>query len=207
MEIKQKDGRINNFLKINSSIEDKNKVLEELVNKSQTLQYVILDIRTRIEYFTVKIKNYIDNTKNSHDLINANNSKFQKNEKEFHSLILEKENILKIIKALEEEEKQINMNKEKKKEEKKNVDNELKITEDMLREKKINEKEINELDKKEIILKRNIEKNENINMGLNNDKKYNENKIQRYLNERENLIEKSKIPKKTKEKYKNQKMK
>ena len=32
---------------------------------------------------------------------------------------------------------------------------------------------------------------------------HHENKIQRYLNERENLIEKIKIPKKTKEKYKN----
>ena len=42
MEIAKNDNRINNFIKINSSIESKNRTLEELNNKSQTLKYIIL---------------------------------------------------------------------------------------------------------------------------------------------------------------------
>ena len=107
MERKQNENRVNDFIKMNSSIESKNKTLEELVNKSQTLQYIILDIETRIEFFTVKIKNYIDETIKLNDLINNHNTKAFKMEKDIQSLYLEKESILKKIKLLEDEQKQI----------------------------------------------------------------------------------------------------
>ena len=203
MDKKQNDNRVNNFLKLNTSIESKNKKLEELNNKSQALRYVILDIETRIEYFVVKTKNYIDDTNKLNDLLNNHNSKTIKNEKEMQSLILEKEEILKKIKLLEDGEKKFFLGKENKKKEKENIENELKITENIIKEKNNNEKEIFELDKKEIILKRILEKNNLAINNLLNDNKYLKNKIEKYLNERENLIEKSKIPQKSRDKSKN----
>ena len=202
MEIAQKDNRVNNFLKINSSIESKNKKLEELINKSQTLKYVILDIETRIEFFVVKTQKYIDDTNKLNDILNNNNLKILKSEKDIQSLYLEKEEILKKIKFLEEDEKLMHLSKENKKKEKENVENELKITEHMIKEKNNNEKEIIELDQKEVILKRNIDKYNIAINSISNDKKYMENKIERYLNERNELIEKSKLPQKTREKCK-----
>ena len=202
IEAKLNDNRVNDFLKLNSYIESKNKTLEELVNKSQTLQYIILDIETRIEYFTVKAKNYIDETNKLNALINNNNSKKLKNEKDIQYLYLEKESILKTIKLLEDEQKQVISKKVNKKKEKENVKNELKITKDMIEEKNNNEKEIIELDKNEIILKRYIEKNNILINSISNEEKYFDNKIERYLNERDNLIEKSKIPQKSRDKLK-----
>ena len=58
--LKIQDLRFNNFLKKNNSINEKNKKLEELINKSQSLKYILLDINTRIEYFTVNIKSFIE---------------------------------------------------------------------------------------------------------------------------------------------------
>ena len=203
MERKQNENRVNDFIKINSSIDSKNKMLEELVNKSQTLQYIILDIETRIEFFTVKIKNYIDETTKLNDLINKHNTKAFKIEKDIQSLYLEKESILKKIKLLEDEQKQVIFKGITKKKEKENVDNELKITKDMIEEKNNNEKEITELEKNEIVLKRNIEKNNIIINSISNEKKYFENKIESYINERDSLIEKSKMPQKSRDKLKN----
>ncbi len=81
MEIKKNDGRVDKFLHLNYTIDAKNRELEELVSKSQTLQYVILDVETRIEYFVVKTKNYIDNINKLNETLNNNNSKILKNEK------------------------------------------------------------------------------------------------------------------------------
>ena len=203
MERKQNENRVNDFIKINSSIDSKNKTLEELVNKSQTLQYIILDIETRIEFFTVKIKNYIDETTKLNDLINKHNIKAFKIEKDIQSLYLEKASMLKKIKLLEDEQKQVIFKGITKKKEKENVDNELKITKDMIEEKNNNEKEITELEKNEIVLKRNIEKNNIIINSISNEKKYFENKIESYINERDSLIEKSKMPQKSRDKLKN----
>ena len=203
MERKQNENRVNDFIKMNSSIESKNKTLEELVNKSQTLQYIILDIETRIEFFTVKIKNYIDETIKLNDLINNHNTKAFKMEKDIQSLYLEKESILKKIKLLEDEQKQIIYKRNTKKKEKDNVDNEFKITKDMIEEKNNNEKEITELEKNEIVLKRNIEKNNIIINSISNEKKYFEKKIESYINERDSLIEKSKMPQKSNDNLKN----
>ena len=202
MEIKQNENRVNNFLKLNSSIEEKNKTLEELVNKSQTLQYIILDIETRIEYFTIKIKNYIDETKKLYDLINNNNVKSSKKEKEIQSLNLEKEELLKKIKALEDDEKYVYLNNEKKKKERQNVENELKETKNMINEKNNNEKEIIEIGKNEILLKRNVDKNDIVIQGLSNEKNYSEKKIEKYKNEKESLNEKIKLSQKSREKQK-----
>ena len=202
MEIKQNENRVNNFLKLNSSIESKNKTLEELINKSQTLQYIILDIETRIEYFAVKIKHYIDEIYKLKDLLNNNNTKKIKIEKDIQSLYAEKDIILKKIKLLEDEEKEVNLKIENKKREKENVENELKITKDIEKEKTYNEKELIEFGRNENLWKRNIEKNNVIINSISNDKKYFEKNIEKYLNEREILIEKSKIPQKTREKLK-----
>ena len=202
MEIAKNDNRINNFIKINSSIESKNRTLEELNNKSQTLKYIILDIETRIEFFVVKTQNYIDDTSKLNEVLNINNTKIIKNEKDLQTLYLEKEEILKKINLLEEDENLFHLSKENKKKEKEKVKNELKITEDMIKEKNNNEKEIIELNQKEIILRRNIDKNNILINSISNDKKYMDNKIERYLNEREGLIEKSKSPQKSRERSK-----
>jgi hypothetical protein len=138
MERKQNENRVNDFIKMNSSIESKNKTLEELVNKSQTLQYIILDIETRIEFFTVKIKNYIDETIKLNDLINNHNTKAFKMEKDIQSLYLEKESILKKIKLLEDEQKQIIYKRNTKKKKKKKEKNKLKIKKKRKKKKKKN---------------------------------------------------------------------
>jgi hypothetical protein len=62
MNLKKNNDKINNFFKLNSSIDKKNKNLEKLVNKSLNLQCQVLDNNTKIEFFTIKIKNYIDDT-------------------------------------------------------------------------------------------------------------------------------------------------
>ena len=89
-----------------------------------------------------------------------------------------------------------------KKEKKKNIDNELKTVENMREEKNNFEKQLSEVDKQENIIKKNIDKNEKIILRLSNDIKYSEKKIEMYLNERNNLIQKSNIPKKSRDKLK-----
>ena len=202
IEVKKNNTVVNNFLKLNSSIDTRNKRLEELVNKSQTLQYVVLDIETRIEYFTVKIKNYIDETIKYNDTIANNNKKVTKMEEEIKSLYLEKEKILKKIKILEEGDKTFNDANKQKKEEKKIVENELKTIEDIKNEKEENEEQIIELNNKEIAIKKNIEKNENLIVGLSKRIEHTKKRIEEYLEEKPSLIEKSKIPKKSRDKRK-----
>ena len=79
---------------------------------------------------------------------------------------------------------------------------ELKTTEDINKEKDKDEYLLNDINKKENLIQRNISKNEIIILGLNNDIKYSERKIERYKNERQGLIEKSKIPQKSRDKLK-----
>jgi chromosome segregation ATPase len=203
MKIKKSDDRVNNFLKLNSSIDDKNKKLEELVNRSQTLQYVILDIETRIEFFTVKTKDFIDSSYKLNEVINCNNSKLIKKQKEIQSLISEREELIKKIKALEDEDINFNKTNQQKKEEKKNMIQELKTSEDINKEKDKDEQILNDLNKKENLIQKNISKNEKTIVGLNNDIKFSERKLERYINERQGLIEKSNIPKKGRDKLKN----
>jgi chromosome segregation ATPase len=203
MKIKKSDDRVNNFLKLNSSIDDKNKKLEELVNRSQTLQYVILDIETRIEFFTVKTKDFIDSSYKLNEVINCNNSKLIKKQKEIQSLISEREELIKKIKALEDEDINFNKTNQQKKEEKKNMIQELKTSEDINKEKDKDEQILNDLNKKENLIQKNISKNEKTIVGLNNDIKFSERKLERYINERQGLIEKSNIPKKGRDRLKN----
>ena len=202
MESKINNDRVNKFLDLNSLIEQKNKDLEQLVNKSQALQYIILDIETRIEYFVVKTKNYIDNTNKLNEKLKNNKIMLSKTEKVINSLCLEKEEIMKKIKKLEDAEKDLNLIKSQKKEKKKNIDDELKTVENMIKEKNQDEKEFTDIDKQENIIKKNIDKNEKIILALSNDIKYSERKIQNYLNERNNLITKSNIQKKSRDKLK-----
>ena len=203
MEIKKSDDRVTNFLKLNSSIDDKNKKLVELVNRSQTLQYVILDIETRIEFFTVKTKDYIDSTYKLNEVINFNKSKLLKKQEEIQSLISEREELVKKIKALEFEDINFNKINQQKKEKKKNMIQELKTSEDINKEKDKDEQILNDINKKENLIQKNLSKNEKIIAGLNNNIKFSERKIERYINERQGLIEKSQIPKKSKDKLKN----
>jgi hypothetical protein len=202
MESKINHDRVNKFLDLNSIIEQKNRELEQLVSKSQALQYIILDIETRIEYFAVKTKNYIDNTNKLNEKLKNNWLIILKNEKQINSLNLEKEEILKKIKKLEDTEKDMNAIICQKKEKKKNVDDELKTVEDVILEKSKNEKQFTDIDKQEIIIKKSINKNENIIINITSDIKYSEKKIEKYLNERNNLIAKSNIPKKIRDKLK-----
>ena len=202
MEIKKNNNIVNNFLKLNSSIDNKNKRLEELVNKSQTLQYVILDIEARIEYFTVKIKNYIDETIRLDEIISNNDIKMSKTNKEIDNLYLEREELLRKIKILQQDDKNFNNANHQKKEEKKFVENELKTVENIKNEKDEKEHEFNDINRKENIIKNIIEKNEKIISGMSHRNNYIETRIEEYLKERPLLIEKSKIRKKSKDKMK-----
>ena len=107
MNLKKNNDKINNFFKLSSSIDKKNKSLEELVNKSLNLQCQVLDNDTKIEFFTVKIKNFIDDTCKLKEALDRNKLRLVIKEKEMQNLCNQKEEIIKRIKILEEEDKNL----------------------------------------------------------------------------------------------------
>ena len=199
MNLKKNNDKINNFFKLNSSIDKQNKNLEELVNKSLNLQCQVLDNDTKIEFFTVKIKNYIDSTCKLKEELDKNNVRLGIKERELQNLCNQKEEIIKRIKILEEEDKNLTQINEQKKEEKKIVENELKTSDDIKKEKNKDEQQFEDIVKKENILKMSIGKNERKILELNKFIKYHQSRIIDYLNERESLIDKSKLPKYSRE--------
>ena len=199
MNLKKNNDKINNFFKLSTSIDKKNKNLEELVNKSLNLQCQVLDNDTKIEFFTVKIKNYIDDTCKLKEALDRINTRLVIKEREMNNLCNQKEEIIKRIKMLEEEDKNITELNEQKKEEKKIVENELKTSDDIKEEKNKNEQQFEEIVRKENIIKMIIGKNERKILELNKFIKYHQSRIVDYLNERESLIDKSKLPKYSRE--------
>ena len=199
MNLKKNNDKINNFFKLNSSIDKKNKNLEKLVNKSLNLQCQVLDNNTKIEFFTIKIKNYIDDTCKLKEVLDRNNLRLVIKEGEMKNLCNQKEEIIKRIKMLEEEDKNLTQINGQKKEEKKIVEDELKTSDDIKREKNKDEQQFEDIVKKENIIKMSIGKNDRKILELNKFIKYHQNRIKDYLNERESLIDKSKLPKYSRE--------
>ena len=191
---KKNNDKINSFYKLSSSIDKKNKNLGDLVNKSLNLQCQVLDTDTKIEFFTVKIKDYIDETSKLKEKLDKNNVRLLIKEREMKKLYNQKEEFIKRIKILEEEDKNLTQINEQKKEEKKIVENELKTSEDINKEKYKDEQQFDDIIKKEKIINMNIGKNERKILELNKFIKYHQNRIEDYLNERESLINKSKLP-------------
>ena len=199
MNLKKNNDKINNFFILSSSIDKKNKNLEELVNKSLKLQCKVLNNDTIIEFFTVKIKNYIDDTCKLKEALDRNNARLVIKEREMQNLCNQKEEIIKRIKILEEEDKNLTLLNDQRKEEKNIVENELKTSDDIKKEKNKDEQQFEDIFKKENIIKMSIGKNERKIIELNKFIKYHQSRIEDYLNERESLIDKSKRPKYSRE--------
>ena len=147
----------------------------------------------------LKIKNFIDDTCKLKEALDRNKVRLVIKEKEMQNLYNQKEEIIKRIKILEEEDKNLTQLNEQKKEEKKIVENELKTSDDIKNEKNKDEQQFEDIIKKENMIKMSIGKNERKIIDLNKFIKYHQNRIKDYLDERENLIDKSKLPKYSRE--------
>ena len=181
IENKKKEGKVNLFLNINSFVENKNKMLEDLNSKKNMLFGDLNEKNKKICSFILKTKKVIEEHKKIEKLINTNNLLCKMNQKEINFLSNDKENFMKEIKIIE---KRNNSTKRRKKEneEKKELENEIQNQKDIFKELTKDIKEIDDINNKENSLKKIIKKNDvNIIKLKNNIKEY-EKKILDYSN-------------------------
>ena len=160
IEEKKNDGRVNSFLKLNKKIYDKNKDLEQLEIKMNSLHNNLLEIEKKIEITLIKAQKAFNEQKRLNKVIDCNKSTKEKKEKEIELFLIEKDNLNKKIKILEDEHKSIIKKNQEKKDYKKKLENDIKFDEEIFIEKNKEEKEINNLDNKKNIIKKDIVKNE-----------------------------------------------
>jgi len=168
IEEKKNNERVNSFLKLNTTLYDKNKELEQLEKKMNSLHNNLLEIEKKIEITLIKTKKAFDEQNRLNKAIDCNKSSKEKKEQEIDLLLIEKDNLNKKIKILEDEYKNIIKISQEKKDYKKKLENDIKNDEEIIIEKNKKEKEVNNLDNKKNILKKDIVKNEIIIQKIKN---------------------------------------
>lgn len=154
------DEKVNSFLKLNTTLYDKNKELEQLEKKMNSLHKNLLEIDKKIEITLIKTKKAFDKQKRINNILEYNISTKQKKDEEIELLLIEKDNLNKKIKILEAGHKNIIKINQGKKDYKKKLENNIKNDEEIFIEKNKEEKEINNLDNKKNIIKNDLVKNE-----------------------------------------------
>ena len=181
IETKKNTGKVNIYLNLNSIIEDKNKTLEELSIKQNSLSDVLSNDNKKICLLIIRTGRVIEEQRKLEKLINMNIVFSQEYKDDIEIMKKDKDKLINELNKLEKEKNNMKKIKEQKNEEKRILDEELKKYEDLFKEKNNDEKEISNIHDKEISIKKNITKNEiNINITKNN-LKYDENLLQSYI--------------------------
>ena len=168
IEEKKNDERVNSFLKLNTTLYDKNKELEQLEKKMNSLHNNLLEIDKKIEIILIKTQKAFNEQNRLNKVIDYNKSTKEKKEQEIELFLIEKDNLNKKLKILEDEHKNIIKINQEKKDYKKKLENDIKFDEEIFIEKNKEEKEVNNLDNKKNIIKKDIVKNEIIIQKLKN---------------------------------------
>ena len=181
IETKKNTGKVNIYLNLNNIIEDKNKTLEELSTKQNSLSDVLNNDNKKICLLIIRTHRVIEEQKKLEKIINMNIAFSQEYKDDIEIMKKDKDKLINELNKLEKEKNNMKKIKEQKNEEKRILDEELKKYEDLFKEKNNDEKEINNIHDKEISIKKNITKNDiNINITKNN-LKYDENLLQSYI--------------------------
>ena len=168
IEEKKNDERVNSFLKLNTTLYDKNKELEQLEKKMNSLHNNLLEIDKKIEIALIKTQKAFNEQNRLNKVIDYNKSTKEKKEQEIELFLKEKDNLNKKLKILEDDHKNIIKINQEKKDYKKKLENDIKFDEEIFIEKNKEEKEVNNLDNKKNIIKKDIVKNEIIIQKLKN---------------------------------------
>ena len=168
IEEKKNEEKVNSFLKLNTTLYNKNKDLEQMEKKMNSLHDNLLEIDKKIEIILIKTKKAFNEQKRLNQVIDYNKSIKEKKEQEIGLFLIEKDNLTKKLKILEDEYKNIIKIKNEKKDYKKKLENDLKNDEEIYIEKNKEEKEMNNIDNKKNIIKNDIIKNEIIIQKLKN---------------------------------------
>jgi len=118
--------RAKKFEKYLSDLDIKNKILEELVNQSQKLQYEKYETDSQINFYITKILKYTDEINTIGERLRINKNELENTEKEIINLTNFREELKQNEIKLTEDEKQKEFNIKEKREFEKSIDNLLK---------------------------------------------------------------------------------
>ena len=118
--------RAKKFEEFLSTLEQKNKILEELVNQSQKLQYEKYETDSQINFYITKILKFTDEINTIGERLRINKKELENTEQEIVNLTNFKEELKQNEIKLSEDEKQKEFNIKEKKEFEKSIDNLLK---------------------------------------------------------------------------------
>ena len=190
------------FLQMNENIKQKNQNLEELIKKTQSLQYSVLEKETQIEYLAINTKKFIDDTQKKNIEAKKNISSIELRKLTVENLIKEKRLCLNKLNELKSIDKNMEDIKKNQCDTIKNIDEEIKKKEETLNEKNSLTEKINSIDKKESLLKKNIEKNNKIISAMKNENTDLQKELNDCLSKQPALILKSQIPEKNRKRIK-----
>ena len=180
IQTKKSTGKATLYLNMNNFIEDKNKTLEELSMKKNSLSSVINNDNKKICLLVIRTKKIVEEQIKAEKLMNLNTTLTQHYKNEIGKMKQEKEKLINELKKIEKEREGLAKIKEQKEEEKRLIDEEFKKEENFYKEKNNDDKEISDINNKEISIKKIITKNDlNINI-IKNNIKSNENQIETY---------------------------
>ena len=182
IESKKKSGKVNAFLNLNSFIENKNKNLEELYLKRNSLFDTLNENNRKICSIMLKTKKLIEEQRKAEKIINSILLVNESYKRAINNLNSDKEKYNNEIKILEEEKNDIMKKKGKKDDEKKELEEVIKYEEEIYKEKYNNIKESDDIDNKEKVTKKIIAKNEMNIKKFKNNIKDSEKTIQLYSN-------------------------
>jgi len=188
--------RAKKFEQFLSILDLKNKILEELVTKSQQLQYEKYETDSLINFYLTNILKFTDEINTIGEKLRINKNELENTEQEIINLINYREELKENEIKLSEDEKQKEFNIREKREFEKSIDNLLKEKKKYFDERQKLDSQIQELKKQEDALKKNVDKNNRMINGLKRENDRLIKEIESYEAGRAKLLEKADQPRK-----------